>query len=106
MQLEKLEAELKNANEKLKEEQGSSQKEIGELKTSLREKVEEIQTFRTESTPKAKPSLRRTPYTFSSGNVRFHTEGSPIDPSSLYSSSPPGNSLDTSIGDRLARMRD
>jgi chromosome segregation ATPase len=101
-----LDEELKTVSQKLKEDHELSQTEIERVKTALREANEAMHKLRSGLSPKARPSLRspsspirRTPTNFTSNSsVRFQTE--PLDPSSA------GVTLDNSIADRLAKMRD
>jgi septal ring factor EnvC (AmiA/AmiB activator) len=74
------------------------------LEAELRESNDNMKTLRSEFSPRSKSSLRgpvspsrRTSTNSSVSNVRFHTE-SPADS--------PGGTLDTSIAERLARIRD
>ena len=101
--LDEFKQESQKEGEKLKEENEFCQKEIERLKTALREANK---AMRSGISPNGQPSIRsppsssrtRTPAGFNS-SVRFQTEQT--DPSSSAVVT-----LDSSIADRLARMRD
>ena len=103
--IQELEADLKGANEKLTQVNEASKQNIESLEAELRESNDNMKTLRSEFSPRSKSSLRgpaspsrRTSTNSSISNVRFHTE-SPADDSA-------GGTLDSSIADRLARIRD
>jgi hypothetical protein len=90
---ERLEVELKTIAQKRQEDHDFHQNEIERLKATLKARS----SLRGPASP-----ARRTPTTTSipgSSNVRFQAEGSPLVAS-------PGATLENSIADRLARMRD
>lgn len=103
--IHELEADLKGANEELNQVTEASKQKIESLEAELRESNDNMKTLRSEFSPRSKSSLRgpaspsrRTSTNLSMSNVRFHTE-SPADDSA-------GATLDTSIAERLARIRD
>jgi hypothetical protein len=102
--IEELEADLKGTTEKLNQVTEASKQKIESLEAELRESNDNMKTLRSEFSPKSKSVLRgpvspsrRMSTNSNNSNVRFHTE-SPADSA--------GGTLDSSIADRLARIRD
>ena len=107
-EISKLQSEVQSAKQTLHDERETNQKELSRLKKGLQTAND---TLRSTSVLRPTPSSRggktpssKTPSSFHTNSVRFQQEGFSFD--TAASSPREGATLETSIADRLARMRD